>query len=94
MTENRSAPAGFQLNTRQAVAGALLMGAGGLLGVAGAALAAAAFAAAFRRRVRQMDVPPSVLARQNWARMKTATAAGVGAWRDSQDAQVGAAAPS
>jgi hypothetical protein len=93
MTENRSAPASFELNTRQAMVGALLMGAGGLVGVAGAALAAAAFAAAFRRRLRQADVPASVLARQNWARMKTATAAGVGAWRGA-DAQAAAAQPS
>jgi hypothetical protein len=86
MTENRTAPTRFQINTRQAIAGALLMGAGGLLGVAGAAIAASSFALAFRRHLKQLDVPASAYARQNWTRMKSATAAGVGAWRDAQAA--------
>jgi hypothetical protein len=60
------------------------MGISGILGLAAAVMAGAAFAAAFRRRMENMEVPPSVLARQNWARAKAATAAGVDAWRDGQ----------
>jgi hypothetical protein len=86
MTENRTAPVRFHLNARQAIAGALLMGAGGLVGVAGAALAASSFVLAFRRHLKQLDMPASAYARQNLTRMKTATAAGVGAWRDAQAA--------
>ncbi len=62
------------------------MAAGGLLGLAGAALAGAALIAAARRRVKQMDVPTGELARQKWSQAKAATAAGVGAWRNGQPA--------
>jgi hypothetical protein len=86
MTESEQSRPGFQINTRAVIGGAVLIGIGGVLGLAGAALAGSAFFAAARRRVQQMEVPPSELARQNWARAKAATAAGVTAWRNGQPA--------
>jgi hypothetical protein len=76
---------GIQLNTRQIVSGSILIGIGGVLALAGAAMAGTALVAAYRDRVRQMDVPPSVLARHHWQRMKSATAAGVGEWRNGRE---------
>ena len=74
----------IEFNTRQIAAGAILMGIGGTLALAGAAVAGTAIVMAFRQRVQQMEVPPSELARHHWSRVKHATAAGVGAWRDEQ----------
>ena len=48
----------------------------------GAAVAGLAIAAAFQRRVQQMDVPPTELARQHWTAVRHATATGVGVWRN------------
>jgi hypothetical protein len=36
--------------------------------------------------VKQMDVPPTELARQKWSQARAATAAGVGAWRNGPPA--------
>ena len=57
------------------------MGIGGAIGLAGLALGSSAVMAAGRRWVRQMETPPSELAKQHWNRARVATAAGVGAWR-------------
>lgn len=81
MTDNRTSQARLQLRTR-VIGTAVLMGIGGMLGLAAAAMAGSAFVAGLRRRLDQMEVPPSALARQNLARAKAATAAGVDAWRD------------
>ena len=86
MTESQQRRPRFQMNTRALIGGAVLMGVGGVLGLAGAALAGSALLAAARRRVQQMEAPPSEIARQNWARAKAATAAGVTAWRNGQPA--------
>ncbi len=86
MIDSQTARSRFQPNTRLLIGGAVLIGAGGLLGLAGAALAGSALIAAVRRRVKQMDVPPGELARRKWSQAKVATAAGVGAWRNGQPA--------
>jgi hypothetical protein len=80
---NSSAPDGpaFRLNTRPLIAGGVLMGLGGLLGLAGIVVSGSALAAAMREWARRQEVPPSELARQHWARAKAATAAGASAWR-------------
>ena len=84
MTQRQMTQPKIQLNTRQIVSGSILIGIGGVLALAGAAMAGTALVAAYRERVRQMEVPPSVLARQNWERMKSATAAGMGEWRNGR----------
>ena len=72
----------FRLNTQQIISGTVLMGIGGVLALAGAAMAGTALVAAYRDRVRQMDVPPTELARQHWNRARHAAAVGVGEWRN------------
>ena len=74
----------LEFNTRQIVVGSILMGVGGALALAGAALAGTAMVTAFRQRVQQMNVPPSEFARQHWSAVKHATTAGVGVWRNEQ----------
>ena len=74
----------IQVNMGQIRAGGILMGVGGLLVLAGAAVAGTALMSAFRQRVQQMDVPPSDLARQHWHAVKHATSAGMDVWLKEQ----------
>jgi hypothetical protein len=79
----------FRLNTQQIIRGSILIGVGSVIALAGAAMAGTAFVAAYRDRVSQMEVPPSVLARQHWERARHAAAVGVGEWRNgSQPVEV------
>jgi len=73
---------GLALNTAPLLAGAVLIGIGSLLGLAGLAIAGATLGAAARRYVNNMEVPPSELAKQNLAKARAAASAGVSAWRN------------
>ena len=82
MTEREEPAQGFALQTGPLLAGAVLIGIGSLLGLAGLAIAGAALTAAARRYVNTMEVPPSELARQNLAKARAAATAGASAWRN------------
>ena len=82
MTNSQVSQPKLHINTGQMIGGAILVGIGGALALAGMAMAGAALVAAYQERIGQMDVPPSELARQQWGRMKSATAAGLGEWRN------------
>jgi hypothetical protein len=66
------------------ITGAALTVVAGVVGLAGATLTAVGAAKAVRRRIEQMNVPPTELARQQWRRASTAVRAGAGVWRDRQ----------
>lgn len=82
MTSSRNPERAFRLNTRPLIVGGVLMGLGGVLGLAGLVISGSALAAAARDWANRQEVPPSELARQHWARAKAATAAGTTAWRN------------
>jgi hypothetical protein len=67
---------------RVLLAGGVLAGIGGLLGCAGALLVSSALVSASRRWVRQLDPPPSTMAKVKWQQARAATTAGARAWRD------------
>jgi hypothetical protein len=81
MADDEEPPQGFALQTGPLLAGAVLIGIGSLLGLAGLAIAGATLTAA-RRYVNSMEVPPSELARQQLAKARAAASAGASAWRD------------
>jgi hypothetical protein len=85
--------AGFQINTGTLIVGAVLIGIGSLIGLAGFALSSASLAAAARRYVNNMEVPPSELAKHHWARARAATVAGASAWRNGTGAAEPVALP-
>jgi membrane protein implicated in regulation of membrane protease activity len=87
MSDRDTVQSGPQLNSRLLAGGVLLMGIGAAIGLAGVALGSTAVITAARRWVRQMETPPSELAKQHWNRARVATAAGVGAWRNGQQTQ-------
>jgi hypothetical protein len=68
-------------------AGAVLIGAGALLGLAGSALCGAAAVLGLQRHVRASGMPPSELALHHWRRVKTAAQAGANSWRGPVPAQ-------
>ena len=81
MYNSQARQAKLEFNVDQIRAGAIMLGIGGVIAFAGAAVAGLAVAAAFQKRVQQMDVPPTELARQHWSAVKHATTTGVGVWR-------------
>ena len=84
MYNSQAQQAKLEFNAEQIRAGAILFGIGGVIAFAGAALAGLAVASAFQRRVQQMGVPPTELARQHWSAVKHATTTGVGVWLKEQ----------
>ena len=79
-------PAGFQVSTGPLVVSAVLVGVGGILGIAGFTIAGTTLISATRRRVQEMEQPPTELLRQSWEKTKAATAAGASAWHDGTPA--------
>jgi hypothetical protein len=72
----------FQVSTRPLAIGAGLIGAGAVIWLAGVVVSGTAVAAAARRWVDQLEVPPNELARQKWSRARAATMAGASAWQN------------
>lgn len=72
----------LSLNGKALIIGAILIGAGSIISITGLAISSASVMAAASRRVKEMEVPPSEIARQKWSQLKAATTAGAGAWRN------------
>ncbi len=82
MTDQEVSSEGFSVQTGPLLAGAVLIGIGSLLGLAGLAIAGATLGAAARRYVNGMEVPPSQLAKQQLAKARAAASAGASVWRN------------
>jgi len=72
------------------IAGGILIGLGSLIALSGLAIAGGHLAAATRRWVNDMDVPPSQLAKLRWEQAKEAAAVGARSWREHPNAKVSA----
>ena len=81
MANRRAVDAGVQLNKNLLISGAVLVGIGGFLGATGLLLGSTAVASAMRQWVRQLDQPPTEMAKQKWQQARAATAAGAKAWQ-------------
>ena len=75
-----------QIRTAPLITSAVLVGAGTFIALAGLALGGSHLMAATRRWIKEMEVPPSELARLKWAQAKAAAAAGAGAWQNGPPA--------
>jgi hypothetical protein len=69
---------------RLTIAGAALIGAGSIIGLAGVAIETVALIRAGRWRIEHMEVPPRQLAKRQWTQSKAAWTAGAAAWRDGR----------
>ena len=86
MTNSTGPDRAFRLNTRPLIVGGVLMGLGGVLGLAGIVVSGSAMAAAVRDWANRQEVPPTELARQHWHRARAATVAGASTWRNGTSA--------
>ena len=77
---------GPQFESAPLITGAALLGAGALIALIGLAVGGGHLVAATRRWVKEMEVPPSELARQKWAQARTAVEAGTLAWQNGTKA--------
>jgi hypothetical protein len=73
--------ASTRLNRRLVVGAGVLIGTGGLLAFTGVLLLSSAVVSATRQWVKQLEQPPSELAKLKWRQARTATTAGARAWR-------------
>lgn len=89
MTNRQALKSGLQVNSRSVLVGGALIAAGGIVALAGLAVSSSALIVAIRRWVREMEEPPSDLARRKWEQAKAATAAGAAAWQDGNAARQG-----
>ena len=70
-----------QLKARPLITGAVLIGVGGMVALAGLIVGGSHLLAATRQWVREMEVPPSEVAKAKWAQARAAASAGASAWR-------------
>ena len=87
MTNRQAAKTGLQVNSQSMLVGGALIAAGGIMALAGLTVSSSALIVAIRRWVREMEEPPSDLARRKWEQAKAATAAGAAAWQDGNAAR-------
>jgi len=83
MHNSPSSPAGFQINRTQATVGAVLLGAGCLVGMAGVIIGGQALIAACQRWFNELEVPPGEVVKHKWDQTKAATLAGAHAWHSA-----------
>ena len=82
---------GPQFQAAPLIASAAMVGAGTLIVLVGLAIGGGHLVTATRQWVRELEVPPSELARLKWAQAKAAYAAGASAWQDGSQAGVASA---
>jgi hypothetical protein len=73
------------------ISGGVLIGIGAVVALVGVGIAGAHVAAATRTWARELETPPSELARLKWEQAKSTAAAGVSHWREHPNAKVGLA---
>jgi hypothetical protein len=76
-----SAPGPIQMRSTPMIVGAVLFGAGGVIGISGLIVGGCALFAATRQWFRELEVPPTEVVKQKWGQTKAATVAGASAWQ-------------
>ena len=87
MTNDATSSTGPQFRTGPLITSAVLVGAGTFIALAGLALGGSHLVSVTRRWVREMEVPPSELAKLKYAQAKAAVAAGTSAWQNGTRTQ-------
>jgi hypothetical protein len=78
---------GPQFRAGPLITSAALVGAGTLIALAGLAVGSTHLLTTIRRWIREMEVPPSELAKLKWTQARAAVAAGTAAWQNGPPAQ-------
>jgi hypothetical protein len=82
MANTAKGSSGPQVRSGPLVTGGSLVAAGGVLALAGFIVGGAHLLVAIRQWIKEMEVPPSELAKLKLAQAKAAAAAGADAWHD------------
>ena len=88
MSNGENSSSGPQFRSGPLIISAVLVGAGTLIALTGLAVGGGYVASLTRQWVREMEVPPSELARQKWAQARAAVSAGTSAWQNGTQANV------
>ena len=91
VTDSQTAGNWPQVRSGPLVVGGILIGAGALVAIVGVAVAGTHLAAATRSWIKELETPPSQLARLKWEQAKAAAVSGSSTWRDHPNAKVGLA---
>lgn len=76
-----------QFSSGPLITSAVLVGVGTFIALSGLALGGSHLMAATRRWIREMEVPPSEVAKLKYAQAKAAVAAGTSAWQNGTQVQ-------
>ena len=87
-TNNQPARAWPQLESGPLITGGVLIGIGAVVALAGLTVAGSHVVAATRAWIKELETPPSQIARLKWEQAKTAAASGANTWREHPNAQV------
>jgi hypothetical protein len=87
-TNNQPARAWPQLESGPLITGGVLIGIGAVVALAGLTVAGSHVVAATRAWIKELETPPSQIAKLKWEQAKTAAASGANTWREHPNAQV------
>jgi hypothetical protein len=76
-----------ELESGPLITGGILIGIGAAVALAGLAVAGTHVVAATRAWIKELEIPPSELARLKWEQAKTAAATGASTWREHPNAK-------
>ncbi len=82
MTDGENGSSRPQFRSGPLIAGGALVGAGAFIAVVGLAVGSSHLLSAIRRWVREMEVPPSELAKLRWTQARAAATAGAAGWQN------------
>jgi hypothetical protein len=88
-SDSQSAGTWPELSSGPLIAGGVLIGIGAVVAAVGLAVAGTHLAVATRAWIKELETPPSELARLKWEQAKSAAVSGAGTWRDHPNAKVG-----
>ena len=81
MKNGQDTSSAFQLNSTPMILGAVLIGAGSLIGFTGLIVGGSAMVKATRQWFRELEVPPGEVVKHKISQTKAATVAGATAWQ-------------
>jgi hypothetical protein len=87
-TNNQPSVTWPQLESRPLLAGGILVGIGAVVALAGLTVAGSHVVAATRAWIRELETPPSQIAKLKWEQAKTAAVSGANTWREHPNAKV------
>jgi len=76
-----------QVQSGPLITGGVLIGIGTAVALTGLAIAGSHLVAATRAWIRELEIPPSELAKLKWEQAKTAAASGASTWREHPNAK-------